>query len=239
MRDLTEKFPNPPLREVAFEIRFTPDLVIPQEIYRYQGKIKHQLPKLGKTTAFSIGPQGLEIPAPEANWMFEDDEDNIRVTVRPHILGITSKKHKSFDDFLPQIRDLTTLFTEEFGIRALKRVGLRYINDIRLRDDPIADLKSWFVASFNPKQVKPDDIVQFSQDARQRRGEKFLTLRTQLYPDSQGAYHFILDIDSYFEGKLKVERLFKVVEELHEMTIREFHDNITDEFVDRLRRGKI
>ncbi len=43
-RNLEEIFPKSPLKEVAFEIRFPVNLSIDGEIYKYQEKIKKELP---------------------------------------------------------------------------------------------------------------------------------------------------------------------------------------------------
>ncbi len=237
MRDLDEKFPNPPLREVAYEVRFTPDLRIPYGIHRFQKEIRNQLPIIGRTADFVIGAQGVGTSPVESAWQFEDDEENLLVKVRANSLGIVTRKHRTFEVFYPHIERITSLFTGLYEVQSVNRVGFRYINDIRLGDSPRDELERFFVPAFNASRVSYENIVSTATNLRERRGDRFLTLRTQLSNGAQGDFHYLLDIDAYHEGQVKVELLPKVVNDLHKIAIKEFHANITDAFIEKLRKG--
>ena len=236
-RDLAEKFPNPPVKEVAYEIRFPPDLRILAELYRYQQTIKDKLPKVGKVHGFEISLPGGIPSYLEGPWLFEDSEDNLQAKITMNSFAVTSRKHKTFDRFYPQLKDLTERFIKTYSIPSITRVGLRYINDITLGSDSIGELSRFFVSPFDHARIRYEDLVSASAEIRRKKGDSFLTLRVSFHQDQEGKTHYVIDTDSYFERNLPVGDLFRIVETLHDNAIREFHDNITDAYVERLRKG--
>jgi uncharacterized protein (TIGR04255 family) len=237
-RDLNEKFPRPPVKEVAFEIRFAPDLRIPNEIYRYQELIRKDLPRVGKVTEFTFGAGGAFPGFTAGPWVFEDNDENFQVKVAVNSLAILSRKHKSFEKFEPQAKWLTTTFVDTYKISAIERVGLRYINDIPLGEDPASDLRTYFVSPIDTKRFRYEDLIGMTLELRRRKSARFVTLRVSFQSDKQTGHRYGIDIDSYHEGSpIPTQDLFTIVGELHRNILQEFHDNITEAFVERLRKG--
>ena len=236
-RDLGEKFLVSPVKEVAYEIRFPPYLRIPYEIYKFQEKIRDQLPTVLKSAEFALASSGMVNPQMDMKWAFEDTVENLRVSVDINALAVVSRKHRSFDDFFPKIKQMTDLFCASYGIDSFSRVGLRYVNEIPLGERPADLFNTLFVPSWNTTRIRPENILGAEFVARQARGTAFLTLRNA-FRAQPPLTSYIIDIDAYAEGApIPKDRLYNIVNDLHNAAITEFHENVTDALIDRLRKG--
>ena len=235
-RDLSEKFPNPPLKEVAYEVRFPALLRIENEISQYQDRIREDFPEVGKTIGGLISPTGGIIGPGEVSWQFRNDDIQLQLRVKNNSLALISTSYKSFDDFLPKIKECTESFLDTYQIPYVTRIGLRYIDDFCFGDDAMEEFEKFFIPAFNSEIINSKDTVDHRIEIRQRKGEHFLTLRTVMAKDGEGITHYIMDTDSYHDSdKVNKEDIIGVVNELHSNVLEEFHRFVTDDFVLHLR----
>src|SRR5258706_1593333 len=83
--ELGEIFPNSPLREVAFEIRFPPRLRVPAEIWRLQDQLVHKYPEVGKETTIQAAGAVTDVA------VFQNPAENrlIKVSQQNFVIAFT------------------------------------------------------------------------------------------------------------------------------------------------------
>ncbi len=235
-RNLSEKFPSPPLREVAFEIRFPALLRIENEIYRFQDEIRDDFPVVAKSFSGPVpSSEGLMVPMASV-WEFNNEDLQLRLRVKTNSLGLISTKYKSFDVFQPAIKDCIEKFLATYEIPYVNRIGLRYIDDYVFKGDPHEEYGRFFVPTFNKDKIALEDVINHRTEIRRRVGVGFLTLRAA-FMQVEDAYHYVLDTDSYFENAhVEATKIIEVLDELHQSALSEFHAYVTDDFVEYLRK---
>jgi len=223
-RNFEEMFPNSPLHEVAFEIRFPVNLSIEGEIYKFHEKIK---------TEFPIFKEGEETTT-KARVRDFVKKDEIILRVLRDRLTILTRKYKSFEDFFPIINEYTDLFTSIYDINEFNRIGLRYINNINLGDKPIEFFEKHLIPTFNEKLFSFENLNQLMLEINLKSNSNFITSRSGIVThDNKNIY--ILDFDGYCEKKTSNEKVYDVLNILHEEVIKEFHSHIKDDYLDIMR----
>src|SRR5689334_15029259 len=126
-KELDEVFPKPPIREVAFEIRFTPRLRVNAEIWRLQDRLVDEYSTVSSENL--IQPTGM-LPV----HVFQNIETGRLIKVSQQNWVIAFTRYAKFEDFKEEALSKVDVFTEVFGVKNLTRIGLRYINDIVIPD---------------------------------------------------------------------------------------------------------
>lgn len=224
---LQKVFPNPPVREVAFEIRFNPLLKVQRDVADFQERIVRGYP--------SYSRERLLIDADEVDaWRFtsEDGAHTIRLSERS--FGFITNRYSSFENYKSELLARLAVFTDVFAVKIVKRVGLRYINNIPVEIDSGQRLLSEYV---NPlidlQRFRVEELTRFACEVRLRKDKGNLTIRTGLInipPGVTGTVQrgsvYILDLDFYDERELAIP-----TSEL----LDEFHREIQDEFLAHLK----
>jgi uncharacterized protein (TIGR04255 family) len=123
---LNEVFPNPPLREVDFEIRFSPRLKVSAELFRFQELIVADYPQVGSES--QLRPDAI-VPFT----VFSNASDGRIIKVSQQSLVVSFMKYDHFEGFKDELLRRTEEFNQLFGIQSFTRMGLRYVNEIKLR----------------------------------------------------------------------------------------------------------
>lgn len=131
--------------------------------------------------------------------------------------------------------DIHNKFLKSFqDIDILKRIGLRYTNQISLSlDNPLDDVLKWFNPLIYENKIKELNPKGLSIELRIPKGENMITCRNSLPIGKQPIY--ILDLDSYTTREIKTNNTEETLKELHDLAIVEFHNSIKDEFLTILR----
>lgn len=117
---LDEVFPNNPLREVAFEIRFPMNLRVLRDVCEVQEE-------LGREYA-GVGREEVQSPnTPTAiNYAFSNATLGRIVKVWEDRFAIIFTRYETFERFKAEVIGRAQRFCEMFRIERLTRVGLRY-----------------------------------------------------------------------------------------------------------------
>ena len=223
-RNFEEIFPNSPLNEVAFEIRFPANLSIEGEIYKFHEKIKTEFPifKEGEETTSKVRVRDFV------------KNDEIIIRVQRDRFTILTEKYKLFEDFFPIINEYTNLFISIYDINEFNRIGLRYINNINLGDKPIEFFEKYLISTFNEKLFSFENLKNFMLEIRLKSNSNFITSRSGIVTlDNKNIY--ILDFDGYCEEKTSNEKVYDILNVLHEEVIKEFHSHVKDDYLDIMR----
>src|SRR6267142_1643371 len=116
--DLNEVFPNPPIREVAFEIRFAPRLRINADIWQLQDRLVESYPNV--STESITQPTGLI----NIN-VFQSPDTGRLIKISQQNCVVAFTRYARFEDFKEEVTQRIGMLCETFNITSFTRVGLR------------------------------------------------------------------------------------------------------------------
>lgn len=227
-RNYTEIFKKNFLTSVACEIRFTPLLIIKENIGQFQKEIRENFPKLRR--GFII-PREFEMD----EWVFMSKDSKDKLRTFTDRLSIITTSYNDFEPFYKMVSENIDKFFKSFkDIDKLTRIGLRYTNEISLNpNQPLEDILKWFNPLIYEEKIVNLTPFGFSIEFRMPIENNIITCRNNLTFDKSPKY--IIDIDSYTEREVEISKFKSIFKELHELAIKEFHKNIKDEFLNILK----
>jgi len=224
-RDLKKVFNVNFLTSVACEIRFPPLLIIKEKISKFQKEIRSDFPQIQK----GIFPTGFGVE----DWVFISNDNQNKLRVTTDRLSFITTSYNDFKPYYKMISDnLKKFFKTIDEIDVLSRIGLRYTNDIPINDDnPLEDIIKWFNTIIFEKKIKDLKPNSFSVEMRIPKGNNIISYRNHYSLGINNTLRYIIDIDSYTEREINKEKAESIINELHDLVIKEFHNNIKDEFL--------
>jgi uncharacterized protein (TIGR04255 family) len=135
---LDEVFPHPPIREVAFEIRFAPRLRVNAELWRIQEELVKDYPLVGMETVLQSNGSALAVN------IFQNADAARAIKVSQENFVVAYTKYTRFEDFKEEVLHRTKQFCAKFDVSELARIGLRFVNNIVI-----------------PRAAKPSDRAKF------------------------------------------------------------------------------
>ncbi len=251
-----------PLAQVLCQIRFSPVLRINQDdaVIAFQEAIRHMYPRYAKQQAMSVilTPQGVQQQqAPAAQHRFGDSDGNFTVVLAYDFVALETSRYADIDDFVSRVVALTAAVYEHYEPAEIHRVGLRFINELRLTDpEPRAEMRT----AISPTLLGAggaDELVAAVAGAQQvlelhgddsrmlvrhgfnpQGGTTVDPLGQAQAPDPRLALPFyLMDIDAFAERQVRYS-----VDGI-EATLREFNDDIRSFFTwgvrEEYRRDKL
>lgn len=223
-------FPNPPLKEATFEVRFNPLLKIERDLARFQESITAQYPLLGKEPVMTDG-------GPRDTFLFntEDKKKTMRVSVGSFALSVVD--YKGFEPFRNEITEKAELFCRCYEIQDFKRVGLRYINNIEVEAfGEVFNFSEFVHPLIDVNRVSPREIRRLAMEITVQKDIGFLTIRTGLMPLPLPLAHtkkavYVLDFDFYTEQPQTLSQVPSLLQGFHDHIEREFLGQITKSLV--------
>jgi uncharacterized protein (TIGR04255 family) len=225
--DLAENFPNAPLSEASYEIRFAPKLRIPAEIWRLQEQVGAACPNFSVENTLVLG--GALMPS----FTFASKDRTTMVRVSQQNLGIIMTSYPGFAEFQRKVVEWTGSFCTMYGVDSIARTGLRYVNNIILpRQAHLGEYVSPFV-----------DLTRFSSDTKNSQfvceirsaiSDHDLMIRTALIKEPIPSY--MLDIDCYVERPAKPENVAGLLTRFHESAKVTFLEHIRPALKAEFRR---
>jgi uncharacterized protein (TIGR04255 family) len=233
-QELGEVFPFPPIREVAFEIKFAPRLRVNAELWKLQDRLVEEYPIV--TTESVFQPNGAVL---NVN-VFENSSAARIIKVSHENFVIAFTKYNCFEDFKEEVIQKAKLFCSTFEVVALTRVGLRYVNNIIL---PAAEPTSSLLRFVRPltdfDRVDIDSVEQFLNEVRMRYRDHLVTVRGVLLPPLEDRKRiYILDIDCHSAATETADRVPNLLDAYHDSGQRFFLDHVTEELKQLMRRKK-
>ena len=255
---INEIFPNPTLKQVIFQIRFSNLFSIENKIGDLQLKIMSKFPHSAlvfrrQVVFVDAGPDakleniGREIDDTSGKkiWQFKSDKDEIQLNILSDSLDITSQHHKTYnlgegDKFRDTIKFVLKNFFEVIPILRINRVGLRYIDEcpVPTKDGIIDDakFKSYYNSSFPLNRFKLSKVNEMVFKAVVRRGKYNLRYSESL-TKPKDEYKLILDFDG-FTNNISSKDCLKVTDELHKITSTEYKKTIKEPVYEYMRHKR-
>ena len=244
---------HPPLSEVAFEINFPRQFLVENRIAEFQQAIAATYPsssdefmvKLAPSVAFGKPPRpGSASVTPIRTFVFQNKEGTRSVKASVVNVNFVVTDYKDFADYKSALLLVLEAAIRIFGLRRIERLGLRYVNRIRIP-------KGTGPLAFKEYVRPPIDLVFFAEnmlasfllEARlDVEGNKKLTVRGGLLPveAEEESKTYLLDLDAYSDGptSISTETLPNILDDYHEAIETEFRRSITDRYWTYLEKGE-
>ncbi len=254
-------FETPPLRLALCQIRFPRLLTVanPPDVAPFQRAIKAEYPILppGPTLEFGValGPgANLKPTPPVTEWRFTDRQQAWTVVLTQEFIAIETRRYDRFEDFLGRLRRLLTSLGQHLEPDAVTRIGLRYVNEIRVDELPWSEVVRRELLGPVAVPELSDLVRQSVQEIVLRsRGDdsQGVTLRHGVLPDGStvaplpgqeppGGPFYLLDIDvarTFSIPNLPMmdpDEICQGVSEYHRVIKRVFHWALRDEYLSTL-----
>lgn len=234
MNKKNEIYPNAPLAEVIFEIRFPGVPAIECNRDKFYNKVKRNYPKV-------MVPKSSEGKALALQpYSFEREDSTIGIRLAINKISVFCKEYEGFKLFKKEVIRIFSIFGELFKVEKLNRTGLRYINIIPFtREKNIIPINNYLNIKIGlPKSIPTDfrslNIIFVSQT-------KSGSITTRIEPvisHDQIQEAIILDFDYAKEGNLKFDLVEKYLDESHQHTKYLFEELITENYK-KIMRGEV
>lgn len=239
-RNFEEKFQKNFLTSVACEIRFDPLLIIQNKIPEFQEKIRGKLPSYGFESTIPIVDPSLTSQFDGVKqWIFKSKDKIKTFKILINRIVFIVSKYSKFEDFYEELLKYFNDFFTICNIDEFSRIGLRYVNEFilsELEESKEVSLTKFFNVVLDKTILEEYKPFEFETLIRWKKEKCTLFLKNALSHDVRGESNYIIDIDAFKSGNLQKKDMGEIIKELHKLEIQEFHNHITDEIINILRK---
>lgn len=248
---LDEIFPNPVVKQVIFEIKFSNLFFLESRIGDFQIKIMREFPEseLAVKRSFVLGhgtDKGLQevMKQPEVEsatkvWQFTSP-DGVQLAVSSRSLSLSSSSHSSYHrgarPFRRIIGDAVKHFFDVTSLPVVTRVGLRYINECPIPERTTAGFRNWYSTVLPLDRFPLEQINEMNFVNNCKLGNRNLQYIEVIRVVDQTAVFFI-DIDAS-AGNVPAESLVDELDKLHELIESQFEATIKEPLKQYMREEK-
>lgn len=222
-----EIYPNSPLVEVIFEIRFSGEPAVECRRDVFFDLVRDEFPNILVPQTKEGGFTALE------PYRFENKERTAGIMLSLNKCAYYCRKYPGFALFRKEVVKLIKNFRKAYHkINSLNRTGFRYVNIIPFtREEGIVPLDRFFNLKFQTPCVIPEKYVNISLGFIAKTEKGFVTTRIEtLKATDQGGEAILLDIDYAKEEGLLINNIEKYMDESHNYARQLFEDLITDSY---------
>lgn len=241
------RFRTPPLRHVLCQIKYPTILALASGtgplLVAFQEAIRERYPFLQQLQQISIalGPESA-LPRAQNAWQFADAERRWTVALAPDALTLETENYSSFDDLAEQASVVLSALVENVHPGFYTRLGLRYINEIRLEDANVAIwrtlLREPWRAIFDAGIVD-DGVIHWLQNLRLQVEDGVFNINVG-FAQPEDPPRVIIDLDRYDESQAPLGAADTILARLnawHEQIHSLFRWSISDELLATLERA--
>lgn len=226
-------YPNSPLAEVVFELRFPGEPAIECRRDEYYATIRRDYPKVWVPSAEVGKPPALQ------PYQFKTDDDSETVMVAINRFAFSTKRYDGFPRFKPRALKLAKGFCERFGVRKLNRMGLRFINLIPfVRDAGRIPWQQYFTLRMNLPADAFDCLTNANLAYEAKCNAGTITTRIACVRSDKADEAFVLDFDFAKTESVTTAKLPAAIQEAHDHTKRVFQELVSDEYK-AVMRGEV
>jgi len=238
METKEEIYPNSPLVEVVFEIRFPGEPMVECRRHEFYDKVRDSYPRV---LVPQIQAQGF--PALEP-YRFERGDRSAGVLLALDKFGYYTRKYPGYKEFKGEFSKLVSIFGKLFNLSKLKRTGWRYINIIPFtRESEMIPLKRFLnLGPFLPKSEldstrdNSEQYENLSITLISKMDDCSITTKLESIISSDGSREaLLLDFDCAKWKNLSFSKTETYIEENHKVARNLFERLITDSYRQYLR----
>ena len=205
------------LTNVVFQLRFSPVLAMDnQGLGKFQQNVKSILPQLKEGKELDIEtkmslkePISTQVKETRPRWTFfsQDKEKILAITTKEFTLEY--RRYLDIEETSSDFEALWTKFQEVYEVSQVDRIGLRYINQVKI---PSGDPLDWegYVhdnlvdATLGPSQLTGERLARSMHAINWTNEDHRITFQFGLhnsdFPEAIAKKEFILDYDCYTVG---------------------------------------
>lgn len=220
---MTQIYPNSPLVEIVFEIRYPADLSIKCNIDKYANRIKNTFPII------------ISYPELSAHlYEFSNNQNTEKVKVGVDRFSYHAKEYnKGFESFKKKALQRVNEFIEIYKINSLIRTGLRYINHIPIvKVDGCIPLDRYLNFDYKLPITgsMPDkyELLHTILVVKVGEGKLRIVIEYKEKQDLVNSEILVLDFDYFLTGQMESSGVSSYLKESHSHTKKIFEDLITD-----------
>lgn len=226
-------YPNSPLAEVVFELRFPGAPAIECRRDEYFATIRGDFPTVWVPNA-EVG----KAPALQP-YQFKSEDDAETIMTAINRFAYSTKRYGGFVKFKPRALELARSFCEQFGIAKLNRIGLRYINIVPfVRDAGRVPWPQYFTIRMNLPADAYDFLTNASLAYQAKRDGGTITTRIACVRSDASDEAFLLDFDFAKTEDITAATLSAEIQEAHDHTKRVFEEIVSQEYK-AVMRGEV
>jgi len=243
---------HPPLFEVAFELNFPNLFAVETGIAEYQRRVEKLYPNSGGEyivrlpSAVTFGKpsksEGVGLK-PMRSFVFHNPNNyrTIRVSVVNFTLLVTDYLH--FEDYKSSLVVALMPAIEIFQLHNVERIGLRYVNQIRIPNEKAEVSYKEYVRSPIDPAALSDHIPSYflTEISTDLDSTKKLTIRSGLLPPQSDSptRTYLLDLDCYSIGNifLSADNVITLLDEYHGAIETEFMQAVTAKYWKYMAEG--
>lgn len=210
---MPRKYDNPPLVEAVCEFQFLSDenwdLTFPGLIYE---RIKDGFPRKKQVTRTSLRvPAGIPAPAVSEDVVdrvqFYSKDEKALIQVGPNLLAVNAlRPFFGWEELRRTALDKMNVYREICNPRGLRRVGIRYINEILIPGNRISLAEYALIGPFAP-QGEGQELAFFHVEGVRKFQDPTMLLRFAFAtsPSKDEKARFILDLDVFGDEEVAPE----------------------------------
>ena len=174
-------------------------------------------------------------------WVFLSRDRKNKCTIEPNSVIFSLSHYDVFEEARKAFLDIISIVMKNNQENQGKRLGLRYINDIQLKDHDNWINEKFFSAISAHKDERTTKLITTLEYAIV---DKDLNVRLVYgynnpdYPAVMRREDFVIDIDAYSTGIIYVDDLAQLIDDMHFEVQHCFEKMITDNYRDANRRVK-
>ena len=215
-----------PLIEAVYQLNFPTILSIEAEMpARFQNEIRKAFPQYQiqteqeneitvNVTGEDINPMFRHRPVRKLH-QFISEDGMWKITLAKNQLAISTLKYEQWEDMMERFKQPLKAFTEIYDQTYFERVGLRYVDAINSSEMGLE------VTKVNLNTLRAEIVID-GIFVRISSGLGIINTNNKK-PDNA----FILDCDYYQTGKVDIDKVEEVAEQLHQKSTEFFRKSIT------------
>ncbi len=231
------------LAHVIFRLDFPTILELGEKLpSEFQSKISDSFPILRETQGINIiissnkTSEEEKIPAETKTWSFNNKEKTKFVVLSNNSLTLEyNNYYKNFEEFTSDVKKITEALFEEYNIEIIDRVGLRYVDNIKISSgDPLnweGLINEHLVSSI--KFADSKNLTRTMQEIRIEEDEYNLAFRygipNTMYPSKIVRKEFSLDTDCFSKEEISKEKIGYFLKIYHDVVKDIFEKSIGEE----------
>lgn len=229
----SDLYPNSPLLEVAFEVRFASEPSVEARRHEFFEHIRKEYPDVLVPHAKEGVAQAL------TGYRFRQEESGAQVSIAINSFAYLESDYRGHGKFISEATRLYELLTSVATIRQITRIGWRYVNAIPFsREDGFIPLNRFLretpvvlpVSSLEYKKIN------FRASVSYKGADAGIRLESALHGDDDNEV-LIFDIDIFktFDKSDKQPNVNRIASQLRKAGREVFEDSITEPYREFLK----
>lgn len=233
---MSEVFPNAPLYEAVFQIRFAGELSVEVARAKIQDAVRSELPKLYVPRAKE--GQALALQAVQLH----SGDDTEMIGLAMNSFAYHTRRYAGYEAFQQRVRRFWAVFSEHVHVHQLVRVGLRYINHIpilRQNEDSPIPLRDYLNIGLDIPPSIRGDLIDFNTTLVERTDEGVLRIAIEHKKvEAPPSEMLLLDFDFAQKDGLLVSAVDEYLERAHRHTKRIFLELVSEKYLAVMRSAR-